>query len=46
MTNCRLNNLFLLYIHKDKTDILDLQKFAGAFISTNQRRVNYFAKFS
>ena len=30
----------VMYIHKDKTDKLNLHKLAGAFISTNKRRVN------
>ena len=25
MTHCRLNNLFLLYVHQSKTDSLDLE---------------------
>ena len=42
MTNCRLNNQLLLYIHDDRTDKLDLRKIAKEFASLNQRRVNYF----
>ncbi len=38
MTHCRLNNLFLLYIH----DAINLEKVAKDFISVNQRRINYF----
>ena len=42
MTHCRLNNLFMLYIHTSKTDALSLEKVAEDFISVNQRRINYF----
>ena len=45
MTSCRLNNLFLLYIHQDKTDNLDLYKIAKDFISVNNRRRKYFGNF-
>ena len=45
MTSCRLNNLFLLYIHQDKTDTLDLHKIARDFISVNNRRRKYFGNF-
>lgn len=42
MTQCRLNNLFLLYIHTGMTDMLDLTKIAKEFVSVNSRRSNYF----
>ncbi len=42
MTHCRLNNLFLLYIHTARTDAINLEKVAKDFISVNQRRINYF----
>ena len=42
MTDCRLNNLFLLYVHVSKTDALDLTSIAKQFISVNSRRINYF----
>ena len=45
MTECRLNNLFLLYVHKSMTDTLDLSQIAKHFISVNSRRMNYFGKF-
>ena len=41
---CRLNNLFLLYVHKQKTDKLDLNLIAKEFVSVNKRRINYFGK--
>ena len=46
MTNCRLNNLFLLYIHNDRPYQLDLHKVAKTLISSNQRRVIYFGIFT
>lgn len=45
MTECRLNNLFLLYVHKSMTDTLDLSQIAKDFVSVNSRRMNYFGKF-
>jgi len=44
MTECRLNNLFLLHVHKSRTDALDLKVIAREFISANHRRINYFGK--
>ena len=38
MSPCRLNNLFLIYIQKQKTDKLDLN--ANEFVSVNKRRIN------
>ena len=45
MNPCRLNNLFLLHVHKSRTDALDLVTIAKKFISANSRRENYFGKF-
>ena len=45
MTSCRLNNLFLMFIHQDKTDKLDLCTIAQDFISRNSRRKNYLGTF-
>ena len=45
MTSQRLNNLFLLYVHKHLTDALDLISVAKEFVSANIRRQNYFGKF-
>ena len=42
MTSCRLNNLFLLYIHQDKTDNLDLYQIAKDIISVNNRHFRNF----
>jgi len=46
MTCCRLNNIFLLYVHQHITDSLDLCKIAREFVSVNTRRMHYFGKFS
>ena len=35
MTECRLNNLCLLYVHKSITDALDLSQIAKDFASVN-----------
>ena len=45
MTSCRLNNLFLLYVHQDITDTLDLCKIAREFVGVNTRRMHYFGKY-
>ena len=42
MTSCRLNNLFLMYVHQDLTDSLDICKIARDFVSVNSRRKHYF----
>lgn len=44
MTHCRLNNLFLLYVHVTKTDSLDLKAVARDFVNVNSRRLHYFGK--
>ena len=44
MTECRLNNLFLLHVHKSRTDALKLEAIAREFISANRQRINYFGK--
>ena len=43
MSDCRLNSLFLMHIHKERTEKLDLAAIAKEFIS-NSRRLNYFGK--
>ena len=45
MSDSRLNNLFLLYVHVCRTDALDLKKVASEFVSVNIRRKNYFGTF-
>lgn len=45
MTCERLNNLFLLYVHTDRTDDLDLVAISKEFVAANARRLNYFGRF-
>lgn len=45
MTEERLNNILLLYAHKDETDHLDLTEIAHLFVSSNTRREEFFGKF-
>lgn len=44
MTQSRLNNLLMLYIHPEETGNIDLITIAKQFISVNSRRLNYFGK--
>ena len=44
MTPKRLN-LFLLHVHPAQTDSLDLAFIARKFVSSSNRRLNYFGKF-
>ena len=44
MTHCRLNNLFLLYVHVTKTDSFDLKAVARDFVHVNSWRIHYFGK--
>ena len=44
MTQSRLNNLFLLYIHLPEVDSMDLRAIAQEFVSVNARRFHYFGK--
>ena len=45
MTSCRLKILFLMYVHQDLTDSLDLCQIAKEHVSVNQCRVHYFGNF-
>ena len=42
MSEERLNNVMLLYVHKEETDSLDLQEIASVFVSANTRRMEFF----
>lgn len=42
MTHCQLNYPFLLYVHTNVTDVLDLSSIAKQFIPVNSRRINNF----
>ena len=44
MTQSRLINLLLLYVHSSETDKLDLKDIAHQFISVNDQRLHYFGK--
>ena len=44
MTQCRLNNLFLLCVHTGVTDMFHLTHIAKEFVSVNSRRINNFRK--
>ena len=44
MTHCRLNNLFLLYVHPGVTDMLELIHISKEFVSVNSRTMIYFGK--
>lgn len=45
MTEKRLNNCTIPYIHNDLTDALDIKSQAEEFASRNQERIKYFGKF-
>ena len=45
MTQQRYNNLMMLHIHKERTDVIDLIKIARDFAQRSERRRNYFGKF-
>ena len=45
MSQQRINNLFLLYVHKARTNDLDLLSVAKDFVYANSRRSKYFGKF-
>ena len=40
MSQNSLNNLFLLYIYKDKTGKLNINEIAKEFVSVNTRRLH------
>lgn len=44
MTQHRLNNLFMLYVHSSEAKDLDLKLIAREFISVNSRSLHYFGK--
>ena len=45
MTQQCLNNLFLLYVHTERTELLDLTSVARDFMSVNSHWLNYFGKY-
>ena len=42
MSQARLNHTMSLYVHKDRTDKIDLDEIANSFINVTERRRNYF----
>ena len=46
MTEKRLNNCFLLHVHKDLTDNIKLEDVAKEFIMVNDERSNHFGSFT
>ena len=45
MTEKRLNNCFLLHVHKELTDKCNLQELAKEFVKRNDERYKYFGVF-
>ena len=45
MTQKRLNDLMVLNIHKQKTDLLNLADVAKEFVSSRENRVRLFGNF-
>ena len=45
MTEKTMNNCFLLHVHKDLTDDLDIVSIAKEFIQNTQEPVMYFDNF-
>ena len=46
MIQLRLNNLMMLFVHKDRTDSLNLDEVANDFIGRKETRVALFGKFA
>ena len=46
MSQQRLNSLMLLYVHKDKTDMLDLRKTGQEYVSGREGRIRTFGDFN
>ena len=46
MTEKTLNNCFLLHVHKNLTDNLDLASIAKKFVHVTNEQVKYFGDFS
>ena len=42
MSQARLNHAMSLYVHKDRTDKIDLDEIANSIINVTERRRNYF----
>lgn len=46
MLPMRFNSVSMLHFHKDRTDKLDLIKIANGFVSSDEKRLRIFGKFS
>ena len=45
LTQEHLNHYMMLNVHKQLTDVIDLNDVAKTFVSSNERRLNFFGKF-
>ena len=45
MTEKRLNNCFLLHVHKELTDMCNLQELAKEFVERNDEQRKYFGVY-
>ena len=46
MTEKRLNNCFLLHVHKELTDSINVTDVAVEFTNANDERTRYFGSFT
>ena len=46
MTQQRLNHCFILHVHRQRTDSLDLKVIAQEFVQRNERRQTFFGKYN
>ena len=44
-SDCRLNHLMFIHVHKDRTDSLNMVEFANAFVEQNDSRHPIFSVF-
>ena len=42
----RLNNLMLIHVHKERTDLLNIIDIANEFVSDSEHRLRLFGKFT
>ena len=45
MTQKRLNNLMILHVHKDRTDLLNEIEVANEFVGDSEHRLRLFGNF-
>ena len=45
MTQQRLNHLMILSVHKEKTDLLDINQLDNAFVQGSDHRLQQFGHF-